>query len=73
MAFTAFTGYLLTTDAFWGVSSTQHLHHWSAHGLLILLLLHLAGVALASFRHRGNLVHAMIVGRKRAAEAEDIG
>ncbi len=73
MTFTALTGYLLTTDTFWGVSWMQHLHNWSAHGLLILVGVHLAGVALASVRHRENLVHAMIVGRKRAAEAEDIG
>ncbi len=72
MAATAYTGYLLTTDAFWGVSWMQHLHNWSAHGLILLVGVHLAGVALASFRHRENLVHAMIVGRKRAAEAEDI-
>ena len=67
MAATAFTGYLLTTDAFWGVAWMQHLHDWSAHGLILLVGVHLAGVALASFRHRENLVHAMIVGRKRAA------
>ncbi len=73
MGATAFTGYLLTTDAFWGDTTMQHLHDWSAHGLLILVAVHLAGVALASLRHRENLVHAMIVGRKRAAEAEDIG
>ncbi len=73
MAATAFTGYLLTTDAYWGDATMQHLHNWSAHGLMILVAVHLAGVALASFRHRENLVHAMIVGRKRAAEAEDIG
>jgi cytochrome b len=73
MGATAFTGYLLTTDAFWGDAWMQHLHNWSAHGLIILVGVHLAGVALASYRHRENLVHAMIVGRKRAAEAEDIG
>ena len=73
MGFTAFTGYLLTTDAFWGDAMMQHVHNWSAHGLVILVGLHLVGVALASVRHRENLVHAMIVGRKRAAEAEDIG
>lgn len=73
MTGTAFTGYLLTTDTFWGVAWMQHLHNWSAHGLIILVGVHLIGVALASYRHRENLVHAMIVGRKRAAEAEDIG
>ena len=67
MGATAFTGYLLTTDTFWGVAWMQHLHNWSAHGLILLVGMHLAGVALASFRHRENLVHAMVVGRKRAA------
>ena len=71
MTGTAFTGYLLTTDAFWGVTWMQHLHNWSAHGLILLVGLHLAGVALASYRHRENLVGAMIVGRKRAADTVD--
>jgi cytochrome b len=72
MAATAITGWLLTTDAYWGDATMQHLHNWSAHGLILLVAVHLAGVALASFRHRENLVHAMIVGRKRAADAQDI-
>ena len=42
----------------------QHLHNWSAHGLIVLVGAHLAGVALASYRHRENLVGAMIVGQK---------
>jgi cytochrome b len=71
MVATALTGYLLTTDAFWGVAWMQHLHHWLAHGLLLLVLFHLAGVILASYRHRENLVAAMISGRKRVGEAED--
>jgi cytochrome b len=65
MGGTALTGYLLTTDAFWGNEWMAHLHHWSAHGLIILVGVHLAGVALASYRHRENLVRAMIVGKKR--------
>ena len=69
----AFTGWMLTTDALWGVRWAQRLHSLVAHGLLLLVLGHLAGVALASFRHRENLVRAMIVGRKRAPEAGDVG
>ncbi len=72
MSATAFTGWLLTTDAFWGVLWMQHLHNWSAHGLIILVGAHLVGVGLASYRHRENLVGAMIVGRKRAASTQDI-
>ena len=68
----AFTGWMLTTDALWGVQWAQRLHSLVAHGLLLLVLGHLVGVALASFRHRENLVRAMIVGRKRAPEAGDV-
>jgi len=68
----AFTGWMLTTDALWGVLWAQRLHSLVAHGLLLLVLGHLAGVALASFRHRENLVRAMIAGRKRAPEAGDV-
>jgi cytochrome b len=72
MASTAFTGWLLTTDAFWGVRWMQHVHNWCADGLLLLVGFHLAGVVLASYRHRENLIAAMIVGRKRAASVEDV-
>jgi cytochrome b len=72
MVSTAFTGWLLTTDAFWGVVWMQHVHHYLAHGLLLLVSFHLAGVVLASYRHRENLVRAMISGRKRPVEADDI-
>ncbi len=73
LAATAATGWMLTLDAFWGVAWTQHLHDLVAHALLALVLLHIAGVALASFRHRENLVAAMITGAKRPGRPEDIG
>jgi cytochrome b len=72
MVSTAFTGWLLTTDAFWGVKWMQHVHNYLAHGLLLLVGFHLAGVVLTSRRHRENLVAAMISGKKRPSEAGDI-
>ena len=66
------SGYALTTDTFWGSPAAQHAHSLIAHGLALLVLVHLAGVALASLRHRENLVRAMIVGDKRAPEAGDV-
>jgi cytochrome b len=72
MAATATTGWMLTTDALWGVRWAQRLHSLVAHGLLLLVLAHLAGVALAILRHRENLVGAMIFGDKRAPEPGDV-
>lgn len=72
MCATALTGWLMTTDAYFGVPWVEAAHSLAAHGLVLLVLVHLGGVALASFRHRENLVRAMITGRKREAEQADI-
>ncbi|MBB6410695.1 cytochrome b [Mesorhizobium sangaii] len=72
MGSTALTGWLMTTDAYFGVSWVETAHSLSAHGLLVMVLFHIGGVALASFRHRENLVRAMITGRKRKAEPADV-
>ena len=69
---TAATGWMLTTDAFWGSLAVQRVHSILAHGVLLLVLAHLGGVALASVRHRENLVRAMVIGDKRAAAPGDV-
>lgn len=72
MATTATTGWMMTTDAYFGVEWVENAHDLAAHGLLVLVLLHLGGVALASVRHRENLVGAMVTGRKHAASVGDV-
>ena len=58
------TGWLYTTDRFWGVQWVAILHSSLADILLLLVALHVAGVAFTSFRQGENLVSAMVHGRK---------
>ena len=71
MGSAALTGWMMTTDAYFGVSWVEAAHSLAVHGLLVLVFFHVAGVAMASLRHRENLVRAMITGRKRKAEPAD--
>ena len=65
------SGWLSETDAYFGVPWVDHLHHVSAHLLLVLIGVHLAGVLLSSWLHQENLVLAMITGRKYARSAPE--
>jgi len=60
------TGYLLTTDAYWGSEAMEEIHGALTYATVGLIVLHVLGVLFASVEHRENLVKAMITGRKRA-------
>ena len=68
----ALTGWLYTTDAFWGDAAVERVHRALAWALLALVVTHLAGVLFTSLRQRENLVAAMLDGRKRAPAADDV-
>jgi cytochrome b len=72
VAATGFTGWLYTTDKYWGEEWLANLHGSLTDLLLALAALHLAGVATASWRHRENLVAAMLHGRKRPPAGGDV-
>jgi cytochrome b len=72
LASVAVTGWMMTTDAYWGVDWVEHVHEALASVMLALVGIHVLGVGVASLRHRENLVAAMISGRKRSPGAADI-
>ena len=63
---TGFTGWLQTTDPFWGSAAMEEVHEIFANSMLVLIGLHVAGVVYSGLRHRENLVRAMFTGRKRS-------
>lgn len=68
----AASGWLYTTDRFWGMEWVEQLHVGLSNLLFALAGLHIIGVVVASWRHRENLVGAMLHGRKRAAAPDDV-
>ncbi len=68
----ALTGWLYTTDAWWGDATVERVHRALAWALLGLVVAHVAGVIFTSLRQRESLVRAMLDGRKRAASRGDI-
>lgn len=71
-AATAATGWLFNTDLFWGTAWLMLLHTVLAWMLLFLIALHVVGVVFTSYRHRENLVKAMVTGKKANAQMGDV-
>ena len=63
------TGYMMGMDAYFGQEWVERYHKGLVNFLLVLVAFHLGGVALASWRHRENLVRSMITGQKDVHEA----
>ena len=66
------TGWLSITDRYWGVAWVQETHEVLSNALIALAVLHVAGVAFTSVRHRENLVAAMWTGIKRPPAGDDV-
>jgi cytochrome b len=72
IAVVGLTGWLATTDRFWGDAAVDLVHRTLGWGTLGLVALHVAGVYLTGRRQNESLVRAMLTGRKRAAAARDV-
>jgi cytochrome b len=69
---TCLSGWLYTTDRFWGVEWVEDLHDALTWATLGLIVVHVAGIFITSFHDRENLVAAMLHGRKRVPSREDV-
>ncbi len=65
-ALASLSGWLYTTDQFWGVEWVEQMHSVFGHAFVPLVALHLCGVAYTSWRHRENLVKSILTGDKSA-------
>lgn len=63
---TGVSGWMMTLDAFWGNGFIEEAHEVLANSIMMLAGVHALAAMVESFRHRENLVLAMITGRKRA-------
>jgi cytochrome b len=69
VAAVGFSGWLYTTDRYWGVPWVEELHETLSDVLFAFVALHILGVLFTSAWHRENLVAAMLHGRKPAGRA----
>lgn len=59
------TGWMQTTDAYWGEEWLMELHEWLANGLLLAAGLHAAAAIVMGRLERTRLIRAMITGHKQ--------
>jgi cytochrome b len=71
-ALAGISGWLYTTDAWWGDARMEKIHQWLADSLFVLVAFHVTGVIVTSIRHGENLVASMLHGKKRPPEGSDV-
>jgi cytochrome b len=66
------TGWMMGLDAFWGERWLETLHETAANVILVMAGAHVLAALVESWRHRENLVAAMVTGFKRAPQGSDV-
>lgn len=69
---TVWTGWLITLPKYANSTIATDAHAVVTSVLMGLVILHVAGVIVASRRHKENLPKSMLTGEKRAAEVGDV-
>jgi cytochrome b len=65
LAISTLTGWLSTTVRFFGVWWVEDTHGWVSDAVIVLVVIHVAGVLLMCVLQKENLVRSMITGWKR--------
>jgi cytochrome b len=60
------TGWMMTTDAWWGNETVEALHGLLVDATLLAVAIHVSAAVYESVKHRENLVWSMVTGTKRA-------
>jgi len=68
----AATGWLYSTDEFWGDRTVERIHIGFAWAIVVLAAFHVAGVVVTGIVHGENLVAAMLHGSKRGPAGSDV-
>ncbi|MEZ5566077.1 MAG: cytochrome b/b6 domain-containing protein [Gammaproteobacteria bacterium] len=70
-AIVGITGWLQTTDYFFGTEWLEELHEVLAYVVLVMVGLHVLAAITESFYYRENLIASMLHGRKRALGVDE--
>lgn len=73
VALVGITGWLQTTDRYFGAEWLEELHEVLAYAVLAMAGLHVLAAITESLHYRENLVASMIHGRKRALDDDHAG
>ncbi len=68
----ALTGWMMGLDAFWGDQRIKGAHEAAANLILLMAIIHILAALAESWRHRENLIAAMLTGWKRAPSGTDV-